>query len=58
MVEMKHKEVDADKIIFNIMHEYPENEWIANCRKALPDMDDISIMATIEILSGGDVYEV
>lgn len=47
--------VARTKIIFDIMQEYPEAEWLDQSRKALPDFDDISIMATIEILNGGDV---
>ena len=55
---MKQEQYDVKKIIADIMQKYPEKEWKAHCTEALSDMSDISIMATIEILAGGDVYDV
>lgn len=54
---MNHQ-TDLNQVIFNIMQAYPEDQWLSRCQKAMPDMDDISIMAIIEILSGGDVAEI
>ena len=40
------------------MQKYPEEEWFSQCRKLMPNEDDISISAIIEILNRGDVLEV
>lgn len=42
-------------IIYDIMQQHPENEWLARCREALPGIDDGEILSAIEIFSGGDV---
>jgi hypothetical protein len=47
-----------DDTIEEIINRYPEGEWLARCREAMPDADDGPIMAAIEILCGGDVWEV
>ena len=44
--------------IEKIMQEFPEAEWLARCRAALPDADDDEIIAAIEIYAGGDSIEV
>lgn len=49
------EEIDVDGIIAGIMKEYPENEWLKRSKKALPGVDDFSIMECISILNGGDV---
>lgn len=49
------EDIDMDSIIAGIMKEYPENEWLKRSKKALPDVDDFSIMESIAILNGGDV---
>lgn len=49
------EETDVDRIIAGIIKEYPENEWLKRSKKALPGVDDFSIMESIEILNGGDV---
>ena len=46
------------EVIENIMQAYPEQEWLAACKKVMPLVDDGSILSAIEILSGGDVVEV
>jgi len=58
MTKLSDELQDSEKIIFDILQKYPEEEWFSQCRKLLPNEDDISIMATIEILNGGDVLEV
>lgn len=49
---------DLGDIVQGIVARYPEGEWLARCRKALPGVDDGPIMAAIEIFCGGDVVEV
>jgi hypothetical protein len=44
-----------DSVIYEIMQQYPENEWLERCREALPGIDDGEILSAIEIFSGGDV---
>jgi len=48
-------ESDFDDVIAQIIESYPESEWMARCRLALPDSDDGYIMSVIEMLNGGDV---
>jgi hypothetical protein len=47
-----------DGIIYDIMQQYPEDEWLDRCREALPGIDDGEILSAIEIFSGGDVEAV
>jgi hypothetical protein len=47
-----------DTIIYDIMQQYPEDEWLERCREALPGVDDGEILSAIEIFSGGDVEAV
>lgn len=45
-------------IIYDIMQQYPEDEWLVRCREALPGVDDGEIVSAFEIFSGGDVIVV
>jgi iron-sulfur cluster repair protein YtfE (RIC family) len=45
----------ADKVIADIVREYPEDEWMDRCREALPGSSEGFIMSGIEICCGGDV---
>jgi hypothetical protein len=49
---------NMDSIIYDIMQQYPENEWLERSREALPGIDDGEILSAIEIFSGGDVEAV
>jgi hypothetical protein len=44
-----------DSVIFEIMQQCPEVEWLERCREALPECTDGEIMSAIEIFSGGDI---
>jgi hypothetical protein len=48
-------ESDADNIIYEIVQNFPEKEWMPRIHEVLPGVDDFSIMSTIEIFFGGDV---
>ena len=45
---------DSPDIIDEIVKKYPEKEWMTRCHEALPDWDDESLLAYIEICCGGD----
>lgn len=47
-----------DNTVEGIIAKYPESQWMARCREALPGAEDDEIMAAIEFLHGGDVVEV
>lgn len=49
---------NMDSIIDDIIQQYPEDEWLARCREALPGIDDGEILSAIEIFCGGDVEAV
>lgn len=49
---------DGSNIIADIIKNNPESKWLKLCEKALPDWSIDEVLATIEILCGGDVYEV
>ena len=49
---------DGSNIIADIIKNKPESKWLDLCEKALPDWSVGEILSTIEILCGGDVYEV
>jgi HD superfamily phosphohydrolase YqeK len=48
----------VESVIHDIMQQYPEQEWLDRCRKALPELSDGDILNAIEIFSGGDVDQV
>lgn len=50
--------LEVEQIVGGILKDYPESEWLARCQKALPNYDGMPLIVLIEILSGGDVYEV
>lgn len=49
---------DSDSVIYAIMQQYPEEEWLDRCRAALPGVDDAVIVTAFEIFSGGDIGEI
>jgi hypothetical protein len=49
-------EEDMESIIYEIMQQYPEEEWLNQCRAAMPDASDGEILSAIEIFSGGDIH--
>ena len=57
MVKMINN-ADGSNIIADIIKNKPESKWLDLCEKALPDWSVGEILSTIEILCGGDVYEV
>jgi len=49
---------DCIDIVKGIIDKYPEQEWLKQCKKALPNEDIMSIVAAIEIACGGDCLEI
>ncbi|MEI6333246.1 MAG: hypothetical protein WCS87_01695 [Methylococcaceae bacterium] len=49
---------DIIDIIKGIIDKYPEKEWVKQCKKSLPNEDNYSILASIEIACGGDCLEI
>lgn len=48
----------AGAVIQGIIAQFPEMEWLARSRLALPDCTDGEILSIIEFLCGGDVLAI
>jgi len=49
---------DSDSVIYGIMQQYSEAEWLERCRAALPGVDDAIFVTAFEIFSAGDIESV
>jgi hypothetical protein len=49
---------NTDSVIYEIMQNYPEYEWLERCHEALPGVDDAILVTAFEIFSGGDIEEI
>lgn len=49
---------DTYSIIEKIINTYSEDEWEDQCKAQLPDADWGDVVATIEIICGGDLQEI
>ncbi|MGZ8238283.1 MAG: hypothetical protein ACXWTY_10490 [Methylobacter sp.] len=48
-------ESNTGSIIYDIVQNFPEEEWMPRIHEALPGVDDGFILSAIEIFFGGDV---
>ncbi|MCK4843175.1 MAG: hypothetical protein KAT04_15035 [Methylococcales bacterium] len=40
------------EIIQEIMKNHPKNEWLEQCKKALPNVEEKALLAMFEMLNG------
>lgn len=49
------KAVEKEKLIVEIVKNYPEKDWLNEIQKQIPDISINMAIAYIEIANGGDV---